>query len=242
MSDVSTNSGVGVRRRMVTSSSISDASTRRSPIHDWLLRRTPQWRDWGGMPTVGYFESVESEAQLAKTLGLCDVSGMSRHDLRGPDAESWLQSQGWEVPVALHESTLIPGKGRIIRLDHDEFLIEGSVLANVEPLSISSPSERVVNVFHFQRQDATFLLTGGRAIEVFAQTCGVNISKCESGRVIFSRIAGINASIFPDKIGTVPVYWISTGSDLGWYLWETLIEIVQELDGRIIGMTCLLSS
>jgi len=242
MSDVSTNSGVGVRRRAVTSSSISDASTRRSPIHDWLLRRTPQWRDWGGMPTVGYFESVESEAQLAKTLGLCDVSGMSRHDLRGPDAESWLQRQGWEIPVALHESTLIPGKGRIIRLDQDEFLIEGSVLANVEPLLPSPPSEVSFDVFYFERQDATFLLTGSRAIEVFAQTCGVNISKCESGRVVFSRIAGINASIFTDKIGKVPVYWISAGPDLGWYLWETLIEIVEELDGRIIGTTCLLSS
>ena len=242
MSDVSTNSGVGVRRHLVTSSSISDASTRRSPIHDWLLRRTPQWRNWGGMPTVGYFESVESEAQLVKTLGLCDVSGMSRHDLRGPDAESWLQSQGWEIPVALHESTLIPGKGRIIRLAHDEFLIEGSVLANVEPLLPSPPSEVSLDVFYFERQDATFLLTGSRAIEVFAQTCGVNISKWEPGRVIFSRIAGINASIFPDKIGKVPVYWISVGPDFGWYLWETMIEIVEELDGHIIGTTCLLSS
>lgn len=242
MSDVSTNSGVGVRRRLVTSSSISDASTRRSPIHDWLLRRTPQWRNWGGMTTVGYFESVESEAQLVKTLGLCDVSGMSRHDLRGPDAESWLQSQGWEIPVAFHESTLIPGKGRIIRLARDEFLIEGSVLANVEPLLPSPPSEVSLDVFYFERQDATFLLTGSRAIEVFAQTCGVNISKWEPGRVIFSRIAGIDASIFPDKIGKVPVYWISVGPDLGWYLWETMIEIVGELDGHIIGTTCLLSS
>lgn len=242
MSDVSTNSGVGVRRRVVTSSSISDACTRRSPIHDWLLRRTPQWRNWGEMPTVGYFESVESEAQLVKALGLCDVSGMSRHDLRGPDAESWLQSQGWEIPVALHESTLIPEKGRIIRLAHDEFLIEGSVLANVEPLLPSPPSEVSLDVFYFERQDATFLLTGSRAIEVFAQTCGVNISKWEPGRVIFSRIAGINASIFPDKIGKVPVYWISVGPDLGWYLWETMIEIVEELDGHIIGTTCLLSS
>ena len=94
-------------------------------------------------------------------------------------------------------------------------------------------------VFRVERQEATFLLVGGCAIDVLSQTCGVNFGEETPGRLVLSRVAGVSCGIFPDTVGELTAFrcWIDAGYAA--YMWETLLQICEELGGTVIGAGCI---
>src|SRR5205823_8437684 len=90
-------------------------------------------------------------------------------------------------------------------------------------------------VYPVEREDATFLLTGTRAPEVLAQMCSIDFRTAPRRRLVLTRAAGINCGILPEALGEVPLFrfWVDSGYAVS--CWETLIEIAEELDGKVIG-------
>jgi sarcosine oxidase subunit gamma len=104
-------------------------------------------------------------------------------------------------------------------LDHD--------LAGAEPA-----------VYRVERADATFLLSGTRSREVLAQTCGVNFAAVPAHKLVMTRVAVATCSILPQPIGDLSVYRMWTDYTYAPYLWQTLLEIIDELGGGVVGAQC----
>ncbi len=83
------------------------------------------------------------------------------------------------------------------------------------------------------------MLTGTRAIDALAQTCGINFRDATLRRLILTRVAGVSCGVFPDAIDETPTFRFWIDPSYAVYLWETLLEICESLDGFPIGAACI---
>lgn len=218
---------------------MADTTTQRSPIHHVLQARQPTWCDTFDMPIVVRFQTEEAERQSMKRLGLCDLSGLSKLGIKGRDSASWLESKNIDVPAAVYESSRLADDGLIVRIATDEFFLESGISNQTVP-TLSSESESLSgHVFRVERHEATFLLVGTRAIDVLAQTCGINFEEAVLRRLIYSRVAGVSCGILPDSIGELPAYRLWIDPSYAVYVWETLEQICHDLGGKAVGAGCL---
>ena len=94
-------------------------------------------------------------------------------------------------------------------------------------------------VYRVERQDASFLLRGKRVLEVFAQTCGYNFVQ-SGNQLVMTQVVGVPCSILKIEVNGVQSYRIWFSPSYGVYMWQTLLQIVQELGGGAIGVEFLL--
>jgi glycine cleavage system aminomethyltransferase T len=210
-------------------------AARRSPIHDALKERGAESRLVGGVPFAVRLRDEPTEREAMQSLAICDLSGLQKLGVKGRDAESWLSSEGVEVPVDILESCPFSDGGVTVRFGADEFFLEDGV-AN---MSVASLDERLQSrrgqVFRVEHQEATFLLVGPLSIEVLAQTCGMNFREAPPRQLVLTRVAGVNCAVLPELVGDIPThrFWVEPSYAL--YLWEVLVEICESLNGSVVG-------
>ncbi len=217
---------------------MSTIAPRLSPVHHLLEARGAQWGRLGGTAVALRFGEDEVERAALPILGLCDISALRKLGVKGPHAEGWLRERGIALPVAIYDTLPLPGGGMVVRLGTSEFLL-GDSIAGERIASLSGQlAAAPPGVFRVEREDATFLLTGTRALEVLAQVCSINFRTAPMHRLVLTRAAGINCGILPESLGEVPVFrfWVDGGYAVSF--WETLVEIAEELDGKVIGAAC----
>ena len=209
-----------------------EAAERRSPVHDLLLSRNPQWGRVAGAPIALHFGDGEKEA--ARELALCDLSALPKLGLKGPGAEGWLRQQV-EVPPATYDVARLPDGGLIVRLGGADFFLEGGPSDGVLPRLAAAPAD----VYRVERQDATFLLSGGRALRVLARLSSIDFATAPPRRLVLTRAAGVNCGVLPDRDGDVPVYRVWVDFTYAASFWEAGALIAEELGGRVVGAACV---
>ena len=211
--------------------------TRHSPIHHWLQSRRPVWGSLGGMLIAVRFDADEAEPSPLPTPGLCDLSGLTKLGVKGRHAEKWLTGQGVDVPATTYESRSLDDGGLIVRLGTDEFLLESGFADDDNRVATLATQldPTADHVYRIERQDATFLLVGLRALDVLAQTCGVNFREAAPRHLVLTRVAGVSCGVCSDAVGEIPCYRIWVDYSYAAYLWETLEQIGTDLGGRVIG-------
>jgi len=181
------------------------------------------------------FGDPEAERAAARTLGLCDLSALPKLGVKGRKAAEWLQACGVEVPEPLYEVRNLGVDGIVARIGANEFLLEAGLKGD----SLAELSEQLGSaaggVYSVERQEATFVLTGVRALEPLAQVCGVDFSKTVARRLVYTRVAGVSVAVISTPLDELPVYRIWVDSTYAEYLWENLSQIVAELGGRVVG-------
>ena len=189
------------------------------------------------MTTAVRFDTDEDEPSPLQTLGLCDLSGLTKLGVKGRNAETWLSGQGVDVPATIYESLPLGDGGLIVRLGTDEFLLESGLTDDDNGVAALSnrldPTEE--HVYRIERQDATFLLVGPRALDVLAQTCGVNFREAAARYLVLMRVAGVSCGVFPASVGETQCYRLWVDYSYAAYLWETLEQICNDLGGRVVG-------
>lgn len=218
---------------------MSDPVIRTSPIRHLLESPGVKFRNFGGGSYAIGGGSPEADLRTLEVLGLCDLSGLYKLGLKGADAEPWLTSKGFDVPGEVFAAGSLPGGGVIVRLGAGEFYLEDNITSTVLPAlaaRIDSHKGKLVRVEH---QEATFLLTGRRAGEALAQTCGINFRDVTSGNVVFTRVAGVSCGVYPEPLGELPAFRLWVDPSYAVYLWQTLAEICRSLDGGEIGAGCI---
>ena len=211
---------------------------RTSPVHDALETLGPRWGRVSNMPAALSFAEAEAERALAAAIGIADVSALLRVTVKGPNATSWLHAQGLSVPAAIYDVALLPGGGQVIRTGAEEIFVEDGLEGSIVPRL--EQSLRVLpggGPYEIIRQDASFFLSGARAAEVLAQTCGVDFRQPDD-RLVTTRVAGVSAGIRFRKDLFVPVFQLWTDPSFAPYLWKTLHEIVGDLAGKPAGLCC----
>ncbi len=219
---------------------MSDSLIKQSPIHHLLELQQPEWSQQTEIPIVLRYHSDADERATMQTLGLCDLSGLSKLGIKGLNSDSWLRKQGIDVPETSYESRRLADDGYIVRIAADEFFLESGprneVVLSVDA-QLKSNGHPLVRV---ERQDATFLLVGSRAIEVLLQTCGVNFREVPSRYLVFTRVAGVSCAVLPELIEGLPAYRLWFDSSFAVSMWQTLSEICEDLNGGIIGAGCVI--
>jgi glycine cleavage system aminomethyltransferase T len=207
---------------------------RRTPVHAALESLSPEWGERFDMTVALAFAEPEQEPRRLADLGLADLSALRRVGVKGPAAEAWLRDHGYPAPEAIYEWRRLDSGGMVIRVDTVEFMIEeglngGAVIEMDEKLSPGADG-----AYRVERQDCSLLITGGRAHEVFAQTCGVNLAKM--GDSFFkTRLALCSCSVKRDDVSGVPAWRLWLEPSYAEYLWTALLEIITELGGGAVG-------
>jgi sarcosine oxidase, subunit gamma len=214
---------------------------RRSPIHDRLESLGARFVERNDMAIAAGFGAAE--AGHARSLGLADLSHLSRTGFKGAKAAEWVGSQGLALP-APNGWNEIEGGGLIARLASSEFFIEdgesGTVAARVRNALAGHPA----GVYPVMRQDAGFALVGERVNELLVETCNVNFRELEPAAraVVMTMMVGVSVLVIRRDLGRQPCYRVWCDPTMAPYLWDTLHGIVVELGGGPVGVDGLAGS
>lgn len=207
---------------------------RLSPIHDELEHLHARFVAVAGMPAAVAFGDAAKEQTIAADLGLCDVSWLHRTTLKGPAAASVLASQQIAVPEKILDVGQLEGGGVIARTGGSEFFIEDGLRGGLVERITKAVQATPNGCYSVTRQDASFLLSGKRAAEVFLETCGYNFRE-PTKQIVFTRVVGVSCSILHRDYNGSGVFQLWLDGSYGGYLWETLLEIVKDLGGNAVG-------
>ncbi len=208
---------------------------KQSPLHSWHMSRCDSWCQLGETPLPWQFAAAEEEQSAARDLALCDLSGLPLLEAKGPGAANWLVARDLPVPGAIYEGTSTSDGGWITRTGSAEFLLRGAPGSDLSERVGSDPASDVLIT---SRQDALFLVAGSRIGELMAQTCGLDYASLAPERTHLSRVAGVSCGMLRDQLNGLPVCWLWLDPSYAFYLWEQLIQITTDLDGKTVGVSC----
>ncbi|HXG23305.1 MAG TPA: hypothetical protein VNJ09_02025 [Chthonomonadales bacterium] len=211
-----------------------------SPVHDALEHLHPHWGVLAGMAVALDFGSSAVERLMAKRLALCDVSAFDRISVKGAKAAAFLQEQNIPTPEDIYAIATLPDEGLIARTGKAEFFLEDGAHGNRVGCVRKALGKGKEGVYPVLREDASFLISGSEATEVMAQTCGYDFRRADS-RMVFSRVAMVSCAILPRTLNGIPAFQLWLDSTYGAYLWETLLAIVRELGGNVVGLSTFIS-
>jgi sarcosine oxidase subunit gamma len=216
---------------------MTQTAQRISPVHTALEPLHPRWGEIAGMAAALDFGEPAAERNRASTLALCDISALPRLTVKGPAAVDFLVRRSLPVPGAVYQVQPLPGDGLLIRTGGAELFLESGPRGETVTEIAQALGRGGDGVYPVLRQDACFLLSGSRAREVLAQTCGLNFR--ETGPAfVMTRIANVSAAVLPRALNGLPVYQLWLDCSYGLSLWEHLLTIVQALDGGVAGISC----
>lgn len=216
-------------------------TTKLSPCHDALEHLKPSWGKLHDMPVALHFGKPELEGERIKTLALCDISAVPRMGLKGAGAAAWLKTQNVSVPENIYEWLPAGNGGLVARTGGSEFFIESGLDGELTPRLLANLNSKTAGVYRVVRQDAALVLIGLNSNAVLAETCGVDFSKPQSpnSRLVFSRVAGVSCSLLPFEVHGIPAFRIWFDNSYGRYLFETLLQIIRDLGGDVVGLEAL---
>ena len=211
---------------------------RRSAVDSCLEQLNPVWQVRDFRKIALHFGDPSAEIVTGKVLGLADRSLLPRIGLKGPDAVSWAREFGINVPQEIFGWNRAGDDSLAVRLGIGEIFLEGKHVKDVEKAAAHGITDG--DCFPVRREDAGFLLTGRRALEVLAQTCSYNFRSTEKN-LIMTRVARVSCSILVREVKMaadlvrLPVYHLWTAASYGPFLWKELIAIVQDCTGGPVG-------
>lgn len=213
---------------------------RNTPLFDRLEALGAEWSEWESGSVARRLGATEDEQAQLRTLAICDLSCQPTRFLKGEGAAAWLTAHDVTVPPEIYATSETPDGLRVVRSGADEFLIE-SKPGQASPLWREWGLDGTMSSeFHlFERQDAVFYLSGEKAQEVLAQTCGIDWSKAPADVLVMTRLAGVSCSVLPMRTGDVDVFQIRLDPTYAIYLWDELVTICRDLDGTPIGAEAL---
>ena len=208
--------------------------TRLSPVHDTLAHLGPRWGDYRGMPIAAVCGDTAGEVALAGNLALCDVSALSRITVKGWGAAELLMSLGVSVPSKVLHTAPLQGGGLVVRTGAAEFFVEDGPEDTVTARVQAALGDGRAGCYPMVRQDASFLLSGWRASDVFRETCAYDFRKPVE-TLVMTRVAGVSSSILSRTMNQINAFQLWLDPSFGDYLWTALIEIVRDGRGDAIG-------
>ena len=157
-----------------------------SPVREHLDSLCAEWRCLDGFEFAVRIRDYETETAAMNLLGLCDLSGLRKVGVKGPGAQSWLESVEINVPQGVFDSQALGNDGLIVRTGMNEFFLQDGIGTRVVASLVDRVESHGGPLFRVEHQEATFLLTGSRSIDVLAQTCGINFREAARRTAVFT--------------------------------------------------------
>jgi len=236
-------------------------AARTSPLSTLLQDYGPTWIDIADMALPASFVDADAERSTANDLALCDVSGFCRFVLKGKDAAAYLEEAGIALPDKINGVVEIDGGGLVIRTGGAEWMVEEETHPIPSRREGASRLKETLNFLTMRQESvaflqreralpsgvdgvglypapgASFLLSGARASDVLLETCNVDLRSPE-GDLVMTRVAGVSCYILFRTLNGIPAFQFWTDASYAHYLGETLLEIIQEHNGGVAGVSC----
>lgn len=210
---------------------------RTSPLFDVQAARAARWTDAEEMRCVAAFERETAAALDVVAIG--DLSHRRRVGVKGPGAAAALAGLGLATP-AKPNSWCRNEEAIVARLGLTEYLIEdragGDTVAKVRALPPTA------GVYPVPRFDAELLVAGPQAVDLFRQTCAVDVSTLDAagGALALTAMVGVGVTVAAVMTPVGVSYRIWCDGTYGGYLWETLCEVARDMGGAAIGHDAVL--
>lgn len=210
---------------------------RHSPLHDVITPLNPHWGDIQGMAIALRMDNDPRPAGIR----LGDASCLPRVGVKGARAEGWLTEQGIAPLPGVNGWLRTPAGLLVARLARSEFFLEDSATGDtVQRLKHAlAPASGVTPVL---RQDGALVLTGSRVNELLTQVCNINflIWQPDDRVVVMTSMVGVSVLVIWERFQDGARYRLWCDPTFAPFLWETLLEIAQELGGQPAGFNILL--
>lgn len=179
----------------------------------------------------------------AQGMGLVDLSVLPRFGIRGPGAEAVLTANSLPVPGPNSMQTTSEGL-TVLRLGNTEFwlvaLPGSAAIGKMDSLQSAMQGERCYPIY-CQDSHAWFALAGDEIAEVMAKLCAVDLrpQSFAADQIVMSSVGRIN-SIVCNHQAEQPWFSIFSDSASAAYLWNVLLDAIDEFDGQACGQQLLI--
>jgi sarcosine oxidase subunit gamma len=206
----------------------------------------------GGAVAMRYPARAESEAAIARRMGLADLSVLPHGGFKGRGTVEWLTAQGLTIGADSNKAYVQAGGELAARLAPTEiFLLDslqgtGQLISKLNTAWQWAPSApRPQQGYPMPRQDshAWFMATGEKTAEMFAKICGVDLRPrhCPVGTIAQTSVAKMNAIVIRADLGSTLAYHLLADIASAEYLWTCVEDAIAEYDGGIVGLAALRS-
>jgi sarcosine oxidase subunit gamma len=219
-------------------------SPRRSFVQRKLVGRGARFTEVnGGLVALDYGDPDESSA--AARLGLADLSVLPRIGFKGPKVIPALEAQGVELSVP-NQAVRQSGGGLAAILALTEVLILAPLdgdAGQISSLERGWSLDRAEGCYLVPRQDSHFwfALTGERTGETLAKLCGVDLrlARFADLGVAQTMVARSNCMVIRADLGALPTFHLLGDSASAGYMWDCLLDAMDEFGGRPVGLAVL---
>lgn len=218
----------------------------RSPVDDAVRAAGGSFGDHHGVTAVTDFGDPAGEALAARRLGLADLSPLPRVGFRGPGAREWLTARSVELPDEPNRARSQPDGAIAVTRSWAEVLVLGQIHganAQCAHLEAAAADAQRAHAYPLPRFDGMFwfALTGASAADCLSKVCGVDMreSAFAVGSVAQTSLARLNAVIVRSEVGETPLFHLLGDSASAEYAWTSLLDAMQEFDGRPVGLLAL---
>ncbi len=224
--------------------------TRRSFVYQKLLALGARFGEVNDAAVALAYgdETPAHEAEQARSLGLVDLSPLTRCGFKGAGSAEWLAGQGVEVPGESNRAAQQSDSCLAARLAPGEVLLLGDLAGtSTVPARLLAAWEADeapgVRGFPVPRQDshAWFAVSGEHAAAMFSKLCGVDLRPrvFDDGAIAQTSVARLNAIIIRRDMGSTPSYHLLPDSASAAYLWDCLTDAMSEFRGAPVGLEAL---
>ncbi len=225
-----------------------DKFIRRSFLYRKFDEPQTTWEEVNGYAIVSY---VNNKTNNAQNLALCDLSYLQRIGFKGAGACDWLKTQNIKIPKDINTALTTADDCIVARLGNNDILILDSIKnqSNV-PKTLEQSWQQDYSQsnkphgFIVPRQDshACFSISGVCVAEMFSKLCAIDLrmTKFENNMIVQTSMARLGAIIIRHDLNTLTNYLVLVESASVEYLWDCIIDAMQEFDGQIIGTSALL--
>ncbi|MFQ5783482.1 MAG: sarcosine oxidase [Alphaproteobacteria bacterium] len=190
--------------------------------------------------------SIDDEAECARELAICDLSPLPRAGFKGRETIAWLAAHGVAVSATNNMTVVQDDGARAARLADGEVLllsdlaVESNLCAR---LAVAWSPDPDPGAYPVPRADTNcwFLIPGRRAAEMLAKVCGVDLRphKFPDGAIAQTSVARLNAIVLRGDLGDTLAFHLLTDSASASYMWESLLDAMDEFDGRPVGLAAV---
>lgn len=209
-----------------------NVAMRVSPLADNQAARAARWCELEAMQSVAAFQG-ESDAHLG-VVAIGDLSFRRRTGLKGYGAAAALAGLGLATPA--RANSWCRSEGAIVaRLGLTEYLIEDS--AGSESVAKVLSLADGAGVYPVPRFDAALVVAGPQSIELFRQTCAVDMATLDAtgGALALTSMVGVGVTVAAVMTPAGVAYRVWCDGTYGGYLWDTLCEVAQDMGGGPLG-------
>lgn len=195
-----------------------------------------------------FLAGEKSQAKAVQTCALLDFTNLARVGFRGLDSAAYLQRLGFILPEQPNRSVRQADGSEVVRLSHTEYLLLGSLTDYGQKITQIEQMWQLDQQLNYllPRQDshAWLQLTGIYLAPLMAKLCAVDLSAqaFRYGDVVQSTVARINAIIINASDCRTNRFHLLCDRTMVLYLWDVLLDAMQEFAGEVVGIEAIRSN